>query len=111
MQQHPTSGSYNVGDVTETGGAAVHLCTSRGVRTISLICSLLEPDLVLCIILKSEEVVVGRGNGDRGDFARQVLVWSWDKGRKDILHTVGTLAYKSWRRKLVAHANQLQEVA
>ena len=84
MQQHPTSGSYNVGDVTESGGAAVHLGTSRGVGTFYLICTLLKPDLSLCIILDSEEVAVGWGNGDREDVARQVLLWPWDKGRKGI---------------------------
>ena len=103
MQQHPTSGSYNVGDVTESGGAAVHLGTSRGVRTFYLICTLLKPDLVLCVILESEEVAVRWENGVRGYVARQVLLWPWDKGRKGILS--GRWAYKSWRRKLVAYAH------
>ena len=104
IQQHPTSGTYHVGDVTESGGAAVHLGTSRGVRTFSSICTLLKPDLVLCIILESGGVVAGRGNGDRGFRSTGVAL---AMGQRSQGHTIGTLAYKSWRRKLVAHDNSI----
>ena len=59
----------NFGDATETGGAAVHVGKFTFAASAHL--HMLKSELLLCSILKSEETVVGRWDGDRSDAARK----------------------------------------